>query len=148
MVSWSGADAARFLGDGWSWGEAGYRWTEGSAAEVFFGAPEVSSVLRLRLQPFVAPTWPAQRVSLSLNGREIAAWTLTHAEPRDYTVVLPPEALGPANVLRLVTPDARAPVEVGAGADTRALGVAVHWIQVEPTRPRAASTTGRPGAEG
>ena len=90
------------------------------------------------MHPLVTPTWPAQRVTLSLNGRVLSSWTLEHPEPREYEVALPASGLGPANVLRLETPDARAPIDVGAGADPRRLGVAVHWMQLEtdPGRQR------------
>src|SRR5574341_68521 len=69
-VECGAAASSPYFGPGWSWPEGSFRWAQGPRAEVAF-ALEVSRplLLRLRLEPYVKPRNPRQRVAVFLNGR-------------------------------------------------------------------------------
>jgi hypothetical protein len=126
-----GGDAAEaFLGEGWSRGEGAFRWTDGTRAEVFVDLGGARPrVLQLRLRPRIDGTRPRPRLSVRLNGRDVATLTLSDPAPAVYAVALPEDAYAGQNRLELLTPDAVTP---GGGGDTRRLGVAVYWLRFAP----------------
>lgn len=126
--------ADRYLGSGWSRPEATFRWTEGPRAEIVFALQGVEQAeLRLSLRPFLAPgRLDRQMVALRLNGVPVARWALERPEVR--SLVLPPAAVRPENVLVLELPDAASPARLGVSRDERELGVAVEWMRVVRAR--------------
>jgi lysophospholipase L1-like esterase len=123
--------ASPFLGEGWSRIEGAYRWTEGSAAEIFFSLPSASLArLRVRLHPFLVPgRLDSQRVAVSLNGAPLRTLRLTIPDARDHDLDLPASAVRLENVLRFDLPDAASPKSLGASEDPRVLAVAVETVK-------------------
>jgi lysophospholipase L1-like esterase len=124
-------EAVPLLGEGWSRVEGAFRWTEGSAAEIYFGLPSAEPLrVRLRLHPFLVPgRLNAQRVGVSLNGVPIRTLRLTITDARDYDLDLPASAVRLDNVLRFDLPDAASPASLGASDDPRVLAVAVETLR-------------------
>jgi hypothetical protein len=120
--------AAPFIGSGWGEAETSYRWTVGPRAELYFGAPSAeAAVLRLRVHPFVAEGGPdGQRVVVSLNGTIAATLALRSPEAAEHVIPLL-DGLGAANTLAFDLPDAALP-----RGDLRPLGMAVHWLRLDP----------------
>lgn len=129
----SGADA--FLIEGWAWQDASRpspRWAVGPTARLAFALEQTAArVLRLDLEPFLAPAQPGQRVDLTLNGVRLGGLDLRREGRDAYPIALPPGVLGKNNVLTLDLPDARSPQALGLGEDARRLGVLVHQVRLE-----------------
>jgi lysophospholipase L1-like esterase len=143
--------SAHYLGSGWGDPEAGFRWTDGPRAEVFFSlASAEARLLRIRLAPFlVAGRLESQRVELLLNGRSLAVLTLADPAPAEHAVLLPAALLARDNALSLVLPDRRSPSSLGASGDGRELAAAVEWIEMDPlpTAPEDGITLAAPSAQ-
>jgi hypothetical protein len=125
--------AAKYLGEGWSGPEDSFRWTDGARAAVFFAAAiETPATLRLRMSPYLASSrLPAQRVTVRLNGQQLAALVLDSSAPQEHAFPLAAGVLARTNTLELELPDARAPEKLGVSADRRALGVAAEWLRLD-----------------
>jgi hypothetical protein len=134
---------SRFVGNGWGDPEGSYRWTVAPRADLYFASREQEpAVLRLRLHPFLAEVpEPGQRVILDLNGTIAGTLALRSEGVSDH--VLPLLEVAGANALGLELPDAASPF--GERRDPRRLGVAVHWLALEPF---ALLVPGRPVALG
>jgi hypothetical protein len=72
----------------------------------------------------------AQRLIISLNGRELETLVLRENAPREYSIRLPRASLRRENVLTFGLPDAASPSSFGMHEDRRQLGIAVHWLQL------------------
>lgn len=121
-----------FLGEGWSWPEGRFRWTDSVKSEILFAVsnPDFRK-LELRMHPFVFPgRLETQRLLISLNGRSIANLVLTDTNSSIYMVDLPTGVLRQRNVLQLEVPDARAPQELKISQDSRRLGIAMEWVRL------------------
>jgi hypothetical protein len=127
------ADSGKYLWYGWSGPESDLRWTDGEEATMVFSVNETSNkTLQVRLLPYLVPgKLDQQRVEIDLNGKSIASLTLTNLEPAIQTVELPVGALQSRNVLTLKLPDAVAPAVVESSYDTRPLGVAIWWVNLD-----------------
>lgn len=127
------AEAEPHLGGGWSLPEAGFRWTEGPNAALYFrtDASPAAGILRVRLQPFLRPPkLPRQRVGVELDGEPLAWFSLESRQARE--LVLATSSSGRDRTLTLRLPDACSPASLGDGNDRRALGVAVYHVRLDP----------------
>lgn len=133
-----GAEADRYVGEGWSDPEASFRWSDAPRAEILFGLARTDArVLRLKIRPFLsAGRLDGQRVIVELNGHRLASLKLTDPDPSVYPLPLPPQVLGEQNVLTFHLPDARAPSSLGVGGDVRRLGIALHWFGLGDVQER------------
>ncbi|NLF38857.1 hypothetical protein GX586_05390 [bacterium] len=130
----SPADAA-FLESGWShaetWARDGfsYRWIDGMRGSVsFFTTNGTARSMTLRCLPFHPGGAPAQSLHVSCNGISAGEVVLTNGW-QEYTIALPFET---TSAEMSFEPSAcYRPAEHNAGADTRALSIAVDWIVVE-----------------
>jgi hypothetical protein len=119
-------NAAAYLGVGWSEIESDHTWTDGKLATVYLSAPAPAADLRLtaRFGAFVGPSG-RQRVHVLVNRHEVTQWDAT-ADFREYTAVIPRRLLGSSSTeVSFEMQDAVAPVTVGAGSESRALGIAM-----------------------
>lgn len=135
-------NAAPFCRDGWSGPEPTETWTLGHASHLVLPAPTRpdSYVLALRFRPHVAgPALPAQRLTVLVNGVEVAAFRI--AEKTRRACLIPWAAIAidgtPALRLEFRLPDAARPADVGGGADARLLGLAFTALLLYPARQPA-----------
>lgn len=121
-------NAHLYQGDGWSFPEAGFSWTDGPRCELLFELPQTSSdfVLELDASPFLAPGLLDQKVELLVNGEARAH--LRISEPGVHQCRLPAAALGGQVHLTLVLPDCASPASTGSPGDERLLGLAVRSL--------------------
>jgi lysophospholipase L1-like esterase len=126
-------EAGLYLGSGWSSAEGWFRWTDAERAELFFRLdPVAGRTLQIALQPFVVDgRLESQRMTVVLNGRQLAVLQLDGRRPLAYRIQVPAGVLAATNTLVLETPDARSPASLGVGHDTRKLGVSVGSIRLE-----------------
>jgi hypothetical protein len=146
----------RFLIFGWSGpeGDAGgtFRWSEGEASGIsvaLLGARVVPDgetprmddyVLRLTADPFEAPGYEGQVLSVEVNGTRVADERLTPGL-REYVVAVPGERLGRGlNRLTFRYRYAVSPRHAGVGEDTRTLAVRFGEIHLEARQAGSAST--------
>jgi hypothetical protein len=132
-----------FVGNGWGAPEGSYRWTVAPRADLYFGSgsPE-PAILRMWLHPFLAEGDPAaQRVFVDLNGTVVGTLALRSKDAAEHALALIDVAH--ANTLGFELPDAASPY--GERLDPRRLGVALHWLVLEPFPPLS---PGRPVALG
>jgi hypothetical protein len=127
------AAADPYLGDGWGTVEGGRRWTVGLSADVLFAADASrSGQLVLTADPLLHRRLPTQRVRFELNGEALGTVTFAEPGPRPIPLPIPPGLLRPANVLRLLLPDARSPAGLGLNRDPRVLGLRVGTLRLQP----------------
>ncbi|MEO8434564.1 MAG: hypothetical protein ABI596_06690 [Pyrinomonadaceae bacterium] len=133
-IEFSRPEADQYLGYGWSVPETAARWTDrGKAVIAFRMAPAGAAMLRLRLAPLlVAGKLDQQRLSIKINNQPLGTLTLQESEAREYSTLVPARLLSDQNVLTLELPDAESPKNLGISEDTRRLGVAVQWLQIDP----------------
>lgn len=124
-------EAQPYLGEGWGEPSADYRWTVDRRAELFVALEGVhAAVLRMRMHPHTSSARGAgQRVFVALNGELAGTLALRHGAPNVHSLPLP-RGLQGADSIALELPDASAPA--AGAADPRALGVAVHWLSLDP----------------
>jgi hypothetical protein len=121
-------EAERYLGEGWSWPESAFRWTESDHADLSLAVDKATvGILRMQMHPRPAPLAGDQPVVLELNGKRIASLSLARDRVRRLAVAT--QFVQGRNDLRWILPDG---VMVVDGSPPRHLGVAVHWISVEP----------------
>jgi hypothetical protein len=117
-----------YLGDGWSYREPEFRWTDGQVAQIHFSLSwplPRSNVLSLTVQPMLGATVSAQRVEVRLNGRVIHSESLS-SEHATIVVPIPDDCLARDNLLELQLPDATITKD-----DGRRLGLAAEWISLD-----------------
>lgn len=117
-----------YLGDGWSYAEADFRWTDGPRAQIRFSVASPlphGAVLSLAVQPMLGAMVSVQHVITSLNGHVIQRLNLTE-DRMTIAVPIPDEYLKPDNVIELELPDATATKD-----DNRRLGLAVEWMSLD-----------------
>ena len=120
----------RFQEGGWSVTRAGsVTWTDGNEAGLSVPMPVASAQVRMRVmvKPFLVPgKLERQRVTVSVNGREITQWLLTESRFQSLDALIPAEALsrGEETAVRFILRDAAAPASLGTGKDRRKLALA------------------------
>jgi len=126
------SDADKYLGRGWPVGEGAFRWTDGRDGSMvrFALATDGPGFLEIDLRPYLAvPDIVQQRLTMSLNGRDIGALVLREPDFATHTFAVPADVPQQENVLALHTPDAASPSTVDGAHDPRQLGVAVRAIR-------------------
>lgn len=133
-IDFASPEFEKFKWYGWSTSEGQFRWTETNEAGMAFTLDKTDySSLQIKLGTFLVPgKLDAQRVNVVLNGRELAALTLSDGEARVYSVKLPEGALRHKNILVLQMPDAVAPEVLGVNSDGRFLCARAEWMEFQP----------------
>ncbi len=118
-----------FVEKGWSFQEAGSRWTDGpiAALRIRF-KPQANTVVspRLRLEFEAVPFGASQRARVIVDGKQAAELKLM-ADQKDYEVKVDLETLD-VNIeheIVFTLPDAHSPQSVGMSHDRRQLGIAM-----------------------
>jgi hypothetical protein len=130
-----------YLWYGWSAPDPKSRWTEAKEAGIVFrlndGVQSRDLSLRLQLTGFVVPDkLPRQSVNIILNGTTVDSFVIEQGEPLERTIILPAKLLRAENEMIFKLPDATTPASLGLSKDPRPLGIAVFWMQLEPTTQR------------
>ncbi len=125
---------AKYLWYGWSGREAFSHWTDRGTATFRFAVREIRPArFTIKMGPFLMPPLlTSQRVFISLNGRQIARFTLINTDAEEFRIDLPQSALQKANLLKFELPDAEYPRNVDHSDDTRLLGINVQSIRIDP----------------
>jgi len=130
-----GLDDEAMLGDGWHAaerdGDATFRWTGTSASLLLSLDRAADLVVRLRLTSFSPPGSPPQQIWIRINSERHGPFTLGSgwqdvnftAARREWRAGLNRLTIECSRVLR--------PVDVGAGDDSRPLGVALDFLRVQ-----------------
>ena len=110
---------------------------------------DVGAVIEIELASiFLAPQRPSQRIAIDVNGLGFAPWLFDDGTPREMRRVLhvPADAVGRvgAVLLTLDFASSEAPYLVGAGDDTRDLGVAVRRMGIRRSADGARPDESRP----
>lgn len=134
FIDFATTDADKYLWYGWSGKEDRFRWTDGKEAALVFSLGEVTdTLLDVKLGPFLPKgKLTEQRVRIIVNGREVSTLVLTEEGAGEYKVLLPKSLLRDKNLLVFRLPDANSPRALGIGDDPRQLGIAIHWLQLQP----------------
>jgi len=123
-------EADRYFWYGWNEGPPDERWTEVKAAMMFSLGNARPKILGMNLTPYLVPgKLTTQRVAVSLNGSQLAHFSLTSSEASVHELPLPADLLKNTNTLIFELPDANAPQLIGAGPDPRPRGIKLNWIQ-------------------
>lgn len=136
-LQFSSEEAEKYLWYGWSGREVFSHWTNSGKAAVVFSVAEPTQKqqgIKMKIYggPFIAPgKVNAQRVTVELNDKTIAQWTLTNPEPAEHTIEIPAKLLRERNALVFRLPDAASPRTLGVSEDWRLLGFNVQWIEIE-----------------
>jgi hypothetical protein len=129
------------LGFGWSGPERGYRWTDGSACEVWLDHPgERNVTVSIEAWPFVHPPALTRQVAEILV-RDAPLGTLSYTVPSRQAVYVPATSAGRGRILRLRCglPHAARPVDLGWGSDDRQLGLGFFRVVVHAVSGEAAA---------
>ena len=123
--------------EGWSAPEPGGRWTEGKVASCALYAPEGTrpTSLSIRGRPFAYRATEPHILDVSAGWRRLGRmrWSKSGAGPFARQIPLPPWIWhGDTAVLRFRCHRPMSPIETGYNGDTRALGVFVTHISVDP----------------
>jgi hypothetical protein len=137
-----GGNSQPFLGEGWSetideWAH----WTDGPRATLRLGKHSENGHggnLEMTLSAFVSPRHPRQRVTVSLNGKQLGVLELTEAQvangPAKIHLPVPSgvDTCGGDLLLTLDLPDAQSPKSLGLSNDLRRLGIAMIELRLVP----------------
>jgi hypothetical protein len=136
-LQFSSEETERYLWYGWSGREIFSHWTNSGKAALVFSVAEPTQKqpgIKLKIYggPFIAPgKVNAQRITVELNDKIVAQWTLTNPEPAEHTIEIPANLLRERNALVFRLPDAASPRTLGVSEDWRLLGFNVQWIELE-----------------
>jgi hypothetical protein len=114
------------------------RWTDGPSALLVMRAPAPGAwQLQLRVIPFLSEQHARQRLSIEVNGLDLASRAFEGnqlAEPVPVVATIPAHQVPDDGLLwiRLALPDAVAPKHLGLSEDPRQLGVALIDLSIEP----------------
>jgi hypothetical protein len=129
-IDFTKPDADKYFWFGWNEGPPDARWAEPKAAIIFALGDDRPTALHLNLMPYLVPgKLAAQHVVLTLNGQQLASFTVSEPEGQLQTITLPQEILGEKNTLTFDLPDATAPQKLGVGPDPRPRGIKLNWIE-------------------
>jgi len=104
-------------------------WTQGYRAGLSIQFPVTTDAVRMsiKLKPFLVPDkLDQQRVTVMINDHELAYWELTENRFQKKEVLIPSKLFKPGETTEFsfILPDAQAPLSLGAGEDSRLLGLA------------------------
>ena len=122
-------NAGPFIGRGWSIDSAHSWSSNGDRARLHFQIvpPSQDLVLEAHYVPYVYPPQvPRQRIRVMANGVQVAEWLANEKRRYISQAVIPRDVLQSPNLtLSFYFPDNVAPEEIGTGAETRWLGIAL-----------------------
>jgi hypothetical protein len=130
-----GADFHRVVGRGWQRPEPHGTWTgrrEGLLRLRPTGRSGVPLALVFAGSVFAAERLAEQRLAVSINGRRLAGWRLSHKAPVLPLVRLPVPEGTPLLEVRFRTGPLATPWAAGAGPDRRPLGFCLEWLELAP----------------
>ena len=135
-----GGNSETFRLGGWSGPEKGmtFTWTNGNAAELLLPIPAHGGGplgLRITGGAFIhPPELPSQHLEIHLHGRKVDQIAVSALA--EYDVALPGDVVAESGAvlnLEFRLPNAAAPSELGAGPDSRKLGIYIARIRVIPS---------------
>ncbi len=120
---------------GWASPEEGINWSDGGRSDLLFhvATPRTSVSLEIFAKAFIAPgKVDSQRLRVIVNDRLVGELRLSQPQFQDLAFEIPATVFEgfAATVVRLETPDAKSPREIGAGSDERRLGIAVRTVRL------------------
>lgn len=123
------------LGEGWSFGEDGGRWTEATEASLSFrlaNTPTVPLAVAMKVRAFAPNSLPVRRVRVVIDGTKVADWSFTTDAAEVRMFAIPPSAISSSRTVTVhfEMPDARRPIDLGVGSDTRLLGLHAASLRV------------------
>lgn len=120
---------------GWSAPEDPHVWNDGPEAVMQIVTDPAHRTLRLTVEaiPFISGRVTSQDVTLYINGARIGFWRLRDSKPYLLSATIEPEQIFERDGKALLTcafhiPNSAKPVDVGAGKDTRELGLCFRSI--------------------
>ncbi len=129
-----------YLGAGWSGPEDKIHWTNGHAATLYLptSEPGTDLTMKARIGAFTSPgKLNSQTIRVLINRHEVATWELTSNFRIFQTPV--PKALFAGTDTTEITfdmPDATAPIAIGVNNDSRTLGLAAMWVELDAATGR------------
>jgi hypothetical protein len=140
IVDFSGkGDGWFYAAEGWSRHEDWGCWSEGEEARIVMrisGYIGQELTLNLTYAALVHPEQPCQKVAITGNGHAIANQEICLAdnggEPTPHSYKLPAGLVSADGLLeiRIKTPDAISPKELGVNEDSRILGIGLKTLQI------------------
>lgn len=128
-----GGNEEKYLEDGWSGPENGFRWTNGQTAIFACSLPKTGMDLMLNMSfiPFLAGQLNSQRLSIWINDRKLKDLSLA-CDMSNLLVDIPRNCSdGKVLRIRFDLPDAISPSKLGVSADNRKLGIAVRTLSMD-----------------
>jgi 4-amino-4-deoxy-L-arabinose transferase-like glycosyltransferase len=117
----------RYLWTGWYPAGSGLRWSRGRRAVLVFHLDEpVATMITASMVCF-----HKQRVTVSLNGHEIASFACRQRSPHTRQLNVPQGVAKLDNELVLDLPDAVSPAKLGQSQDQRQLALGLYWLVIE-----------------
>lgn len=122
------------FGKGWSYPENWGIWTDGKVAQLSLALPkEVHSSLRLTFDAGAASRTDHQRVTISAAGMPIGSVDVATKPDAQYGVTIPKAVVDQRSVtLEFSIDDPVSPKDLGRSGDARRLGLALHWLRLDP----------------
>jgi hypothetical protein len=132
LHDFANSQSGRLLSAGFGVKEAAGHWTNGEEAQLRCNvAGQMPKLMKLKLSPFVYGKLTSQRVTVRINGAEIAHLELSGGQTREISIALP--AIDGSRDVKVDfdIPDAVSPHELGAGEDSRVLGLFFNSVEFE-----------------
>lgn len=129
-------NASSYTCSGWSYAEAGFRWTDGPVAEILlvFEKPPGDLVLSFTVHPLLGGEIEAQQVSASWNDVLVGEWSIREAKSYHTIIFSHISASTPSALLKFYLPLSFSPLSKNLGGDPRRLGLAFHELVLRPAR--------------
>jgi len=128
-----GGNEEKYLTQGWSYPEEGFRWTNGRTAvfECYLPRPKTDLILKMTITPFLGNDHrKCQRISILMNDHKLEdVLHVSHTLNLDIKI---PYDYFEEEVQRITfdIPDAISPNDLGISADGRTLGIAVRMLSM------------------
>ncbi len=122
------------FGKGWSNQEEWGIWTDGNVAQLSLALPPaVRSSLRLTFDAGAASRTDHQSVTISALGVPIGSVDVAARGDAQYSVMIPKAIVDQhAVALEFSIADPVSPKDLGESGDSRRLGLALHWLRLDP----------------
>jgi hypothetical protein len=134
---YAGGEGIAGLDYGWGMPEQWGTWSIGKHAHLGLATlPAAAGPIHVELflRAFLHPKHPRIEVEFWVNGSKVKALTFKNASPNLYRLEIPRGSYGADGTIdlefRIANP--RSPLELGASADTRLLGIGLEWMRVQP----------------
>jgi len=124
----NGNYAQQYQGQGWSYPEKSWTWTDGHLATLMIPVKKSDNDLKLKIN--IATIIALQRVGIMVNGGKITEITVN--KPGEYDVTIPKtETNNSLLKLTFELPDAVSPHDLNISVDPRTLGIGVQSITIQ-----------------